>query len=410
MLALCVFLCILLVFAFTFFLSAYRVKVQLSNSRVLFSRVWLPPLLIALACAAAAAVAFGNDPNWIHHAHGLAVILMTRRLLWPLMTLSVMLCVALIALVVTSKRSVWWLIGLLPVVALIGKRLAEKPTLIVLDNPTFVAAGDLQTLPKNDTPVVGLTLDDQALSLPYDVLALAPAVFITEHDKRALVMFNAPGNRAVAYTIARELKPKDLEIVSSPGGVPLIYDTRLGQFIVSETGRTVDGTKPVGFLNALQTEKTTWQAWRLAHPDTKIFNPPNLPTVAIPGTGPAVTLIPATQPVAVQAEPAKDALLNFKNGNQCLLALRDPAGRLHVFDRQVGSDLFPKFSAKTNRKLPEAALIDSDTASAWTIDGRCISGPLKGQKLKELPIEPDLDWPTLKFWEPNVTLAHTDEH
>jgi hypothetical protein len=43
-------------------------------------------------------------------------------------------------------------------------------------------------------------------------------------------------------------------------------------------------------------------------------------------------------------------------------------------------------------------MTDSDSASAWTPDGRAIDGPLKGKKLKRLEIEDGVYWSVARFW------------
>lgn len=374
--------------------------------------MWLPPLLIALACAAAGCIAFGSDDRWIHHSHGLAIIVYSRRLLWPLVTAAVLLCVAVLGLVITNRRSAWWLLGLLPIVALLGKHFENRPKQFILDNATFVAADDSRLTWIYNDWIVGFSLGDQAFALPYRALATTPIVLVTAHDKRALLLFSAAGNRAVATGIAREFKAKDLEIIAKPGGVPILYDSRLGQFIVSETGRTIDGKKPVGFTNLLTTEKVLWLDWHKTHPDTNVllaYAPVN--EVCAPANrGQDVSLIAATQPVIIRTDNLAESVINFKAADQCLLLTEWTTGDFHAFERVVGKDLFPRFTVQPNRKIPAASLVDSDTGSAWTLSGRALSGPLKGTQLKELPIETDLDWQTLKFWQPELSISDTNGH
>ena len=103
--------------------------------------VAFPLLLIALAVSAAAMLAYGTSPNWSQFEQGLRVIVWSRRLQWPLVTLSLLFCVVLIGLVVVGQRRAWWLIGLGPVLALFVHRFgADNPLApCVADNPPLLA-------------------------------------------------------------------------------------------------------------------------------------------------------------------------------------------------------------------------------------------------------------------------------
>src|SRR5689334_11792725 len=87
-------------------------------------------------------MAYGTHPDWAQFEYGLPVIMLARRLQWPLVALSLILCIALIALVIAGKRRAWWLIGLAPVLALFMHRFTKGPAVqfAVLDEPAFVAA------------------------------------------------------------------------------------------------------------------------------------------------------------------------------------------------------------------------------------------------------------------------------
>src|SRR5687768_5152856 len=66
--------------------------------------VLLPIGLLLLAALPAAVVAYGTDPSWARVAAGLDVILLSRRLQWPMVALSLAACVALIGLVIAGRR------------------------------------------------------------------------------------------------------------------------------------------------------------------------------------------------------------------------------------------------------------------------------------------------------------------
>jgi hypothetical protein len=384
----------------------------------------LPLLLICLATGAAATIAYGTHPGWADDSvNGLRMIMLARRAEWPLVAFSLLNCLALLGLVISSRRRAWWLIGLAPVLALFIHRYAPsgRQQIWVLESPQFLAAHEQPNLLADDTWIVGVVFAGQAYALPYWALYTTPVVFITDYDKRMIVMWSARANRAVAYTIARELKARDLEIVTTPADTLLIYDRRLGQFIVALTGEVPGGGKPVGLLQPIETVKTTWNNWAKLHPQTSVLrgyrmspdapSSPILPRLSgrlIDGMSAEarIAMIGTAPPVAIPAEPTDQALLHRRAGARRLLILRDPhTGRLRAFDRNVNQDMFPSFEPATIDRLPMAVMTDSDSKSWWTADGKAIDGPLKGAQMTELPAEEDLYWGVIKYWYPELTLA-----
>ena len=88
-----------------------------------------------------------------------------------------------------------------------------------------------------------------------------------------------------------------------------------------------------------------------------------------------------------------------------LLIVRAKTGTgVLIFERVVQKDLFPQFERKTVTAKPEVALMDSDTGSYWSADGRCLEGPAKGDQLRPVKIESDLPYATLKSFYPKLEL------
>ncbi|HMB95975.1 MAG TPA: DUF3179 domain-containing (seleno)protein, partial [Tepidisphaeraceae bacterium] len=272
---------------------------------------------------------------------------------------------------------------------------------------------------RNDDWIVGITFGDQDYALPYRALYTMPVVFITDYDKRMIVMWSARANRAAAWTISRELKSRDLEIASTPADTLLLFDKRLGQFIVAIDGQTPHGEKPIGFEQLVPTVKTTWPVWQKLHPMTKVLGGydfgdapagpvlPSDPGQIIDGaaTETHIVIVQTATPSAIREDGIDNRPRNVVAGQTRLLIFRDASLQLHAFDRNAKEDLFLTFVPKTNRRIKEAAMVDSDTNSWWTITGKAVQGPLKGTQLKELTIEPDLYWGVMKRWYPQLNLA-----
>lgn len=380
-----------------------------------------PVALIVLSSLAAAILAFGVHPWLAQFDVGLTAIMLVRRLQWLLVAFSLLLCVALLGLVITNRRSVWWLVGLAPVLALFCYRFnpLDRHRLWVLEEPTFVDAAD-PAAPHlhDDWWVVGLVFEDQPYALPYHVLYRSPVVFITDYDKRMLLMWSAHANLSTAYTITRQLKPRDLEIVTAPADTLLLYNHRLGQFIVALTGRTPDGQLPAGFFKPVATQRTTWSSWRSQHPTTRVLvgyvGPDALPVPVLPrmagrlidglAADSRVAVVFGPQPMALPAESLNKLPLNATAGQSHVLVVRYPRNGLRAFDRHIHEDLFLTFVSRTNRRLPEAVMIDTESNSWWTTDGLAVDGPLKGSRLRPLEMVQDVYWGVMKRWWPEIVL------
>jgi hypothetical protein len=119
-----------------------------------------------------------------------------------------------------------------------------------------------------------------------------------------------------------------------------------------------------------------------------------------------VTVVAATQPIAVQTDRLKEEPMNLAAGDTAVLLFRDPAtGHARAFSRAV-DDLRPRFSRKSDPKRKDVYFIDSDTNTLWSIDGRPLTGVLAEQKkrLAPLAVDENLYWGTMKFWMPGLEL------
>lgn len=381
-----------------------------------------PAIFIFLATLLAGVMAYGTDPRWGAVDGGLSVICVTRRLQWPLATVAVVLCLAVIALVVSGKRRAWWLIGLAPVVALFAHTFKIGPLagLTVVENPAFVDAADAMAIDAEDY-VVGVVFNEVPLAFPYAALFNAPLVVHTDRDQRLMLVWNAYANLATAFSVDRSIRAQELDLVSMPANALLVYNTRNGQFFNGVTGQTPDGERPTGVKRAIPTVTTTWRQWLAAYPNTKIVlttgaaSGPTVPLVRAypmpkrlddePDT--VVTIVGAAVPAAIRESAMPFGPVNFSAGETKGLLLPGPlvGGQPRAFERLVKDDLFPAFNVTTPDAKRGTMLIDADSGTLWTLDGRATVGPLKGEQLRPLVVSCGLDYRVMKYWLPQLTLV-----
>jgi hypothetical protein len=399
------------------------------QGEVTLRRVILPLVLIVIAAAAAGVLGYGTHPVWAQFNHGIDFIIWSRRLQWPLIVVALGMCVTLLALVVAGKRRAWWLVALLPILALFLHRFVTGPARMVevVEDPPFVEA-DQATFLQDDDYVVGVRFADAAYAFPYSVLYNAPAIVLSDRERRMILIWSAFANRAVAFGVSRELRARDLEIVSTPANALLLYNSRLGQFVNGITAQTTRGDKPTGFRDPLPAVKLTWSAWKAASPETRVMSPldlrwrsaprgPVLPKYPLPRSRPELTddrrvcVIATTQPIAVPSEAVKDLPLNLSAGRTPVLLVRESStGSLRAFDRRIDEDLSLRFATATDAKHANVVLADADTNTEWSIAGAAVEGPKEthGKTLTPIPVEDELYWGVMKFWYPDLKLVGGD--
>jgi hypothetical protein len=388
--------------------------------------VLVPLLLICGAAGSAAVVAYGANAGWAEYAHGIQMICLCRRIEWPMVALSLLFCAALLVLTISGRYRVWWLMGLGPVLALFvrGFSSAYHPAIALLDSPQFVDAQPAVIRSLADSYIVGLFFDQKPYALPYSALANSPLVLLSGFDKRALVIWSMTANCATVLPLDRDTRPREIEVVSRPADSLLLFDARLGQFIVGVTGLTVGGDRPVGFGVPLAVEKVPASVWITQHPETLVMTvgangvttaaAPVLPLFHFPQQpgnidGDArIAILATTQPTAVMSDVAMDQPCEIQAGATSVLLDRDPKTRaLQAYDRHLKEDFFLTFKPLKHpaRKHPDAVLVDSDSESLWTIDGRAVDGPLKGQRLHPISVDDGLYWGVMRFWIPALKLV-----
>ena len=379
----------------------------------------LPFFLIGLAVAAAAAVAYGTDPDLARFSHGIQIIMLTRRLQWPLVILCMFLCVGLIALIISGRRRAWWLTGLAIVLALFARAFSSfyRPSIAMVESPPFVDPAQSGGILQPAQYVAGFEFAGQHYALPFQQMTAHPLLLLNDQEQRAVVIWSVTANAATVLPIDRTVFPREWEVASRPADSLLLYDRRLGQFIVGVTGKTVQEQRPAGTGDPLGTELVPYQQWLGEHPDTRVMNLDYAPAAPATPVQPllhfpadrshaqrTVAVLSTSQPSAVES----GVTMHYQEitiGKTSLLLIRLSAAMpLRAFDRQTKDDLVLRLSPlkRPDKKHPAAVLVDSDSNSLWTSEGHAIEGPLKGTQLREVGVRDGLSWSVMKFWMPSL--------
>lgn len=384
-----------------------------------YGAVILPLLLIVIGLLTAAGLAYGCSSYWSQFARGEQIIMLARQLQWPLVMLSLSAAGALILLVIAGKRRAWWLIGLAPILALFAHRFATGPAsaMTVLENPPMLNAAAAAGV-RDDDYVVGVEFNGKTLAFPYACLYSAPVIVHQERDKRFMLIWSAAANRALAFTIEREIKVREVEPVSVAGDALLVYNARYGQFINGVTGRTPAGEKPLGFGRPVPTWKMPWSRWRQLHADTQVLalnppaNAPRGPIVPFARTSAApraAIVVGVDHPILVSpGDLDLGQPLNLSADGIPVVVWRDPrTGLARAFDRRIDDqDLIPRFTKNSDGGRRVAAqFVDSDAGCGWSAEGVAVDGDkqFRGKRLESVPIEEDVYAVAVQHWFSGTT-------
>ncbi len=383
----------------------------------------LPLLLIVLATLSASVVVYGTFPQWAVHDSGLQVIEMCRRLQWPLFTVSLLLCMTLTVLVVIGRRRIFWLLGFAPVFALFLQHFVTGtiPNLRVVDSPAIVPAPSASFV-RDDEYVVGVVFNGQAFAFPYRQLFNNPVVIVQEREKHMALFWSAFANRATACTVNRQIRARELDIVSMPANAILVYNSRVGEFINGFTGLTPEGKKPNGFGTRLPTTTMVWRDWKALHPESRVSFMPTLSTAPAGPVLPQFPMRSTTRPsdervvlfdslpaVAVPEDRVGADVINLSVAGQPVLIFRDANGRLRAFERRF-ADRESRFhpNPSTRRAAKGVVMLDVATNSGWTVSGIAVDGDSQviGQKLAPVTsFDEGAYWCVVKEWLPDAQLV-----
>src|SRR5204863_7492331 len=132
-------------------------------------------------------VAYGTPPTFGQFAPGLPLTLFPRQYQWPLVVLSILLCLALIGLVVAGKKRAWWLIGLAPITALFVHRFHADPIrLYSIPETISTTSANQASFLTHDDYVVGLNFNGTNYAYPYFASYPQPVIAQSDHDKRMI--------------------------------------------------------------------------------------------------------------------------------------------------------------------------------------------------------------------------------
>ncbi len=231
-------------------------------------------------------------------------------------------------------------------------------------------------------------------AIPIRLFLSGPRVI---NDTYGLFFYDPDGGYATAFK-----KDYGYEFYGWRGGVMTVKGPD-GTLWSALTGRAVEGPQKGSRLERIPSLLTTWSEWLMLHPESTaydLFNGKKYPAVPLP-TGMSSEaqetmghVDPRLKPLSVvmgvdvedqtKAFPLNGAgeracFLDTVGGQEAAVFWYQPTESAVAFRRQLGDRRLTFYADPVS---PETAPFkDKETGSRWTLAGRAVDGPLRGQEL-----------------------------
>jgi hypothetical protein len=282
------------------------------------------------------------------------------------------------------------------------------------DHPEAIPAGLAEHM-RDDDLVVGVAHDGVARAYP--LWAIDYHHVINDQLGRDRVVVTScercqSGSAFLAEPAGNPERPPMFRAVGLLDAVLLIKDVRAGTYWNHYDGHALKGRGAGTRLPWIPTYHMEWKEWRDLHPETDVMLPP-----ADPGhpdarhghgreeffcrPGVEVGLIPTIRGDPATGYPENEIVLGIDNDEPVAYPLSEVQRAGGVVDDDVRGPVvvfagpaldgfsMAAFEATANGGEARLSFVrvghlyrDAATGSTWTIDGRAVEGPLRGQRLR----------------------------
>lgn len=296
-------------------------------------------------------------------------------------------------------------------------------------------ADEAGTFLRNDDVVLGLTIGGEARAYPQAPLARPHFLYDTVGGIPVAITYCILCNSGMAFK--RELggRPLGLRAVTAFNNNIIYCDPTTGNFIQQLDGKVIDGPDTGKSLDPIPVTITTWQAWKILYPETKVVHAPPrslrdkmvawMLNMMVPLSGllrrkgpwhpvrgrldgrlPAMAMVLG---VEVKGETCaypfsllrEQPVLNDAIGGEPILLLYDrELDTGQVFSRRLeGKALTFKPIAGAEKNLVAQ---DQETSSRWDVTGRAREGELAGRSLSPTPHFNKIFWFSWALFKPRT--------
>ncbi len=300
-----------------------------------------------------------------------------------------------------------------------------------LTDPAVAPAAQMTQL-GDDEEVLGLTLGGKSRAYPARFIAWHHIVNDTLGGRPVAVTYCSVCNSGVAYDPVVGGTRRLFGVFGIYRGVMAMVDPSTETVWSHLTGEALLGPDKGKTLAALPLVNTTWGDWKRLHPDTttpswdtpyrryyraRVVSGRDYLPSTFPSTLKGLTddrLMPNALVLAVRIE-GKPRAYPFEALAKAAGVVQETLGGTHVAAFYASDS---KAAAAFDRRLDGATLDftrvadhpglfqDKGTASQWTVEGLCVSGPLKGKQLARI-FSLQAEWYGWSAYFPQTTVYMT---
>lgn len=279
----------------------------------------------------------------------------------------------------------------------LANRAAPRDAIPALTNPPLVTAEAEQAAYLSDEDrVIGFLFGNSPLAVPHDILWHHEIVNLDTWVDRPIAVtycpltgsslaFDRADVNGAEFGVSGLLLHKNL----------VMYDRRENESLWPQMNREArcgpeTGTAP----SMLPVIEMTWEQWRHLHPDTKVLSSDtgfdrdyaterrtnSIPAAAASSNAPRerVLGLPEGPGLAVPFSTLDDGsarrVVRVRRDNSPIVVFWHQAARSAMAFR-------PKGDEPLSFTVQDGRIVDNETGSTWTVDGRAVSGPKKGTRL-----------------------------
>lgn len=273
-----------------------------------------------------------------------------------------------------------------------------------------------------DQLVIGTEINGQSSCYPIQIIGYHHQVNDTVGGLPVLVTYCTVCRTGRVYSPVVDGQFEQFRLVGMDNFNAMLEDQSTKSWWRQENGEAVAGSQKGKFLTELPSQQMTLKSWINLHPDTRILQPDpdfaaeysaltgydegtiggNLEGTASSSWQPKSWVVGITVDNASRAydwiELKSQVLLNDTlNSVPVLLMMEKDMMSFHAWNRKVHNDVL-HFGKPDSLDL----FYDSATNSGWNYDGKCVSGPLSGNKLSKIPAYQEF-WHSWQKFHPGTT-------
>lgn len=279
----------------------------------------------------------------------------------------------------------------------LANRATSRDAIPALTNPPLVTAeAEQASYLSADDRVIGLLFGDSPLAVPHDILWHHEIVNLDHWIDRPIAVTYCP---LTGSSLAFDREDVDGAEFGVSGLLLhknlVMYDRRENESLWPQMNRGARcGPETGTALSMLPVIEMTWDQWRRLHPDTNVLSS---------DTGFDRDYSSERQATSISSASAssnvpRERVLGLPGGQGLAVpfsTLDDGSTRRVVRVRRDGSPIVvfwhraaqsamafrPKGEEPLSFTVQDGRIVDEETQSTWTVDGRAVSGPKEGTRL-----------------------------